>query len=215
MSEVAGTSIHQLRRAGADDDQLQPLARFAGQVLRAIWATPVPTTGGRLGPGWGPFADLLRRRRAEAVAGHRANGRLSGRLCDRLEHWLPPVDALLEGAGPAVLLHGDLHGDHLLGRRAADGTITPTGVIDLSDAIAGRPAYDLVALHLDAFGASRSLLRTVIAELPAAVVPSPRAALAWSVLHEFDPFERWEGERAAWLRDVDDPDELAEALWAV
>jgi aminoglycoside phosphotransferase (APT) family kinase protein len=214
MTEARGTSVHELRAAGIGDDQLGPVATFAGTVLDAIWRAPVPDTGGRLRPGWEPFIDLLRRRRAVAPAEHRAAGRLSARLCDRLDAWLPAVDVLVAGAGPAVLLHGDLHGDHLLAERRADGAIAPTAVIDLSDAIAGHPAYDLVALHLDAFGASPLLLRAVLDALPRHARPRPDHALAWSILHEFDPFERWTGDRLAWLGGFDDPHELAHALWA-
>lgn len=221
MSEVAGEALFAVRTAPPPGGGLDAVAFFAGRALAEIWRCPVPADGGpRLAPSWGPFVALLARRRAEAVAGHRAAGRLSPRLCARLDRWLPTADQLVETSRPPTLLHGDLHGDHVLIERAPTGGWEGRGIIDLSDAIAGDPAYDLVALHLDGFGGRRDLLGAAVAGLDAAgaghlVDVDPKRLLALSLLHEFDPFERWSGMPAAWLASVEDPDELADALWSL
>lgn len=222
VDEVAGTAIFALRNAAApvDDAALSAVAAFAGAALATIWRCPVPLGGEpRLERGWGAFVTLLHHRRAVAPGEHRAAGRLSPVLCDQLDTWLPSIEGLIDTSRPPTFLHGDLHGDHVFAVPAADGSghYEGSAIIDLSDAIAGDPAYDLVSLHLDAFGGSPTLLAPMLDALPTDVVDlgdvDPRRLLAFSLLHEFDPFERWHGDRLAWLATIDDPDELAQALW--
>ncbi|UCM90623.1 phosphotransferase family protein [Streptomyces marincola] len=196
----------------ATEDMATPgrlaLARRLGTVLRQVHEVPLSAATGPLRPESTRFADVLRERRAATVADHREWGHLPPALLDGVPGFLPEIDALL-GDRPPVFVHGDLHGTNLF---VGTGPERVSGLIDFADSYAGDPRYSLVQLHLNAFGADRSLLRAALegADWP---VPGdfPRQMLAFTFLHDFDVLENVPLD----LTGVSSLDDLAGLLWDV
>jgi aminoglycoside phosphotransferase (APT) family kinase protein len=113
------------------------------------------------------------RRRAEAVVGKLAGAQLppatTGTLRERFGRWVRPdqrpivmrwcdwADAVLAPAGPAVLVHGDLHGNNQVWDRDELRL-----VVDLETAGAAEPEYDLRTLPGPAMGPGVELLTAVM-----------------------------------------------------
>ncbi|WP_229354157.1 phosphotransferase family protein [Streptomyces sp. UNOB3_S3] len=193
--------------ARADRPTQLALARRFGAVLRRLHSVPLTGTGA-LRPDSPVFAELLEERRAATVEDHREWGYLSPRLLDRVDDFLPSVDALLDGGKP-VFVHGDLHGTNLF-VDAANTSVT--GLIDFTDVYAGDPRYSLVQLHLNAFRADRGLLAALLDGAEWQVTGAfAEDMLRFTFLHDFDVLE----EVPLDLSGVDDIGELARLLWDV
>jgi hygromycin-B 7''-O-kinase len=208
MSYLPGVPFSAVFERVSSDARLE-VARWLGRVVRDLNRLPL-RPGRVLRPDWEPFARFLREQRAEAVERHRAWGSLPAHLVDQLEGWLPPAEELLERSRPPAFVHGDLHGDHVLGIHEGDG-FRPTGIIDFSDVQIGDPYYELAALQAAAFNCDRSLLAAFreTAELPTSGSLSfARRALAYLLLHDFD-----ELNDLSWLAELATLDELADRLF--
>jgi aminoglycoside phosphotransferase (APT) family kinase protein len=190
-------------------DARTEVARWLGGVVRAL--NRLPTSDGRLlQASWEPFARFLLEQRATVVGRHREWGSLPPHLVSQLDDWLPPAEALVDRTRLPVFVHGDLHGDHVLGNIEGD-RFRATGIIDFSDVHIGDPYYELAALQRNAFQCDRKLLAAFreTASLPdAGRLGFPRRALAYLLLHDFDQLED-----LAWLAEIGTLDELAERLF--
>lgn len=179
------------------------VARWLGATLADVHAVPVPPGLAVLRPGWDGYLAWIADARAAAVDRHRAYGTLAPHLLEELGEWLPEPAALCDRSGPAALLHGDLHADHVI----VDGDGRGAAVLDFSDAIVGDPRYELGPL-LDAFGCDRALLAAYLdgAGHPR---PDPASTLATALLHGFDQLGD-AGVDTSGARNLDD---LAERLF--
>ncbi len=210
---VAGISLSQTREAVSFDNKLA-LAHEIGQMVRRLHGLPLPAAG-PLRATWDAFATQLVQSRRECAGHLRARNALPAHLIDQIEHYLPPPSALLDRAHPPCLVHADLTADHVLGRAGPDGVWHMLALIDFGDVVAGDPAYDLVALHIDLFGCDRRLLRAYLHGYDAPK-PDPdfaRKAMAMTLLHRFNAeilgavMQHEEAARCATL------EELAAWLW--
>lgn len=177
-----GESLGQAGARASFDDRLAVAERLGG-ILRALHELPLPDSG-PLASG-DAYAALIARTRRDCAANHRGWG-VPEHLASQMEAFLkagPP----LAGVAPR-LIHADVTADHVLGR-AEGGRWRMTALIDFGDAMAGDPAYDLVALHLDAFRCEARLLRAFLAAYGAG--GAERQALlgrakALTLLHQFN-----------------------------
>jgi len=199
------------RRRRLDRDALRSLAGWLGRFCRALHSVQLPPTG-YLGSSWDRFHALVAGRREEVILRRSGPPRLPTYLQAQLGDWLPPVNALLATGRPPALLHGDLHDHHVLGT-VEGGAFRPTGVIDFTDALVGDPYYEIGPLFIHTLRADPELLVAWLAETelpPAGVLGFPRRALAYTILHEFDPLRRLVGD----LRSLPTLDAVAEKLFA-
>jgi hygromycin-B 7''-O-kinase len=178
-----------------------------GRLLRRLHSLPL--AGRRLGPSWGRFLALLRRRRSQAPQDHRRWGALPPRLCRQLDGWLPDPSRLVDTTRPPCFVHGDLHNEHVFLASASDRL---AGIIDFIDVSAGDPRYDLIALHFGTFQTDKALL---LACLDAYGWPDPppdwpRGMLALTLLHDFNMFRP-----GMPLDRFETLDDLADAIWKV
>jgi len=183
-------------------------AQDAGKFLGQLHAVPV-----REPQRWDDFGAFLAGRRAAAQSDHARWASLPEGLVAEMDAWLPTTEELFDPrTAPPVLLHGDLHKDHLF-VDAAIGAIK--GVIDFSDAQLGDRRYDLVALHAGTFHFDRRLLRACL--LGYGWAPSRSFAkemLAFTLLHDFNMFDEL-GALAPRVAAVRTLDELADLLWSL
>ncbi|MEV0679000.1 aminoglycoside phosphotransferase family protein [Actinosynnema sp. NPDC050436] len=193
ITQVAGRTWESAAER-MDPDARTAAAHRIGCLVRDLAGVPVGSLSRSA------FTRVLDDRRAVTVAEHRARGRLSPVLLDRLERDLPDPASLLRE--PPVFVHGDLSGSNIF----VDGDGI-SGLIDFTDVYAGDLRYALVQLHLDAFRADRRLLAAALDGLGLRV--DPREMVAFTFLHDFDVLARVPFD----LSGVRDPDELGELLW--
>jgi hygromycin-B 7''-O-kinase len=200
LADAAGQLTH---------EALLELASWLGWVVLRLHALPV-RPGRVLRRSWEPFAAFITRQRSEATARHRRWNTLPAHLVGQLDEWLPTAEALLDRSRAPVMVHGDLHENHLLGFVDRDRFV-PTGVIDFTDVMVGDPYYELGPIQRSTFRCDRTLLAKFLlaARLPpAARMAFERRALAFALLHDFDQLRG-----LTWLGDVADLDELAVRLF--
>lgn len=185
------------------------VARWVGGAVRQLNQLPL-RPGRALQPDWEPFVRFLTEQRGRATERHRGWGSLPPHLLHQLDDWLPPIEALVDRSQPPVFVHGDLHGDHILG--VVDGKrFRPTGILDFTDVQIGDAYYELGAVQRDAFRCDRSMLA---AYREAAGLPDPgqlgfaRRALKYLLLHDFDQLAD-----LPWLAEVETLDELADRMF--
>lgn len=122
-----------------------------------------------------------------------------------IERWLPA-----EGSAQTVLVHGDIHADHLLG---AGLPWRPVALIDFGDARSADRLYELGPLVTGTLDGDPALLDEFLAgygwEIEDREVFA-RCALATALLHDFDMSSGWR-ERIASVKSLD---ELAMRLFA-
>lgn len=174
-----------------DRGALVQLARWLGQFSRTLSEIALPLDG-YLSSSWRRFQDFLADRREELIDRPSDKSRLPPHLQVELETWLPQIDELVDTSRVPVLLHGDLHDHHVFGT-VERSAFLPTGVIDFTDALTGDPYYEIGPLFVHTFRADRRLLASWIAGLdlpPAGALGFPKRALAFTILHEFDPLDR-------------------------
>ena len=187
---VPGISLSQTRHAVSFEHKLA-LAHEIGQVVRRLHALPLPDAG-PLRATWDAFAGALEQSRRECAGHLRTRNALPARLVDQIERYLPPFSVLLDRTRPLCLVHADLTADHVLGRAGPDDAWHMLTLIDFGDALAGDPAYDLVALHIDLFGCDKRLLCAYLHGYDAAhgaATPGAdfaRNAMAMTLLHQFN-----------------------------
>jgi hygromycin-B 7''-O-kinase len=174
-----------------DGDTLVELAAWLGRFCRALKATPLAREG-YLSSSWDRFNRFLATRREEVIERDSETSRYPPHLQKELGRWLPDVGELIDASRGPVLLHGDLHDHHVFGT-VKSSAFVPTGIIDFTDALTGDPYYEIGPLFVHTFRAEPRLLAAwaAAADLPAAgVLGFPKRALAYTILHEFEPLIR-------------------------
>ena len=207
-----GDSLGEVYEQVGFDDKLG-LARQLGRMARRLHQTPIDGAG-VLQPTWDAYRQLLDERRGKCVEDHRAWG-TPARWVDQMEEFLAPVEQLIDDSAPPSLLHADLTADHILGRFDG-GRWSMAGLIDFGDAMVGDPAYELIALHLDAFRCDRRLLAAFLAAYdPAGGGRAGRGMIErarhLTLLHRFDVL----AVAVARLPGADAPADLGELMAAV
>ena len=145
------------------------------------------------------------------VAEHRAAGRVPARWIDEMPNYLDRARPIvLDGAGGAVLTHGDLHSGNIY---AYPGPVL-AGVLDFNDVRLTDAHYDLVVVHLRALNADQRLLKALLDAYGwDLVTPGWRERMmALTIAHDFDEL----GDAlAAWPDLAQTPSlaALAERLW--
>lgn len=182
-----------------DSDTLVELAAWLGRFCRGLKATPLAREG-YLSSSWDRFRRFLSARREEVIEHDSEASRLPPHLQPELGRWLPHVDELIDASRAPVLLHGDLHDHHVFGT-VESSEFVPTGVIDFTDALTGDPYYEIGPLYMHTFRADPRLLAAwaAAADLPpAGVLGFRKRALAYAILHEFEPLIRLREELASY-----------------
>jgi aminoglycoside phosphotransferase (APT) family kinase protein len=179
----------------------ETMATGVGSFLRRLHDLPVPADAT-----WDAFLDLVDRRRTEAPTQIGERGHAAPHLVAELPSYLArfPTAALFDASARPVLVHGDVHADHVF---VDPGTGEVLAVIDWGDAWFGDWRYDLTAVHAGSFFADRDLLAACLDAYGA--WPDPHEQLAVMLLHEFDPFTELPQELLA----ASSLDELAVRLW--
>lgn len=186
------------------------VARQLGDALRRLHQVDLGQARDVLKPTWGRFIGMLRERRASMADDERRTSSLAPHLRAELDDFVPrdPAD-LVDTDRLPVLVHGDVHGDHVFVDPEA-GRLT--GIIDFGDAWAGDPDYELLALHAGTFGWDTSVLAGYLdsygyrRHLDAGW---PRHMMQLTLLHECSLLNGLPAANDANL------DALAERLWRV
>ena len=214
---VPSVSLSQVYDEVSLEDKLA-VAREVGYIARRLHALPLPDET-PLPPTWDAFVSVLEESRQDCAERLRENGAVPAHLIDQVDRYLLPASELVDQTRLPSLIHGDLTADHVLGRTDADGHWRMRALIDFGDALAGDPAYDLVALHADLFRCDKRLLRAYLdayGDNTSSPGPSPgfaRKAMCMTLLHRFGPIilemvmRREPAARASTL------EELAALLW--
>ena len=196
LGQLRGSDIA-AEREHLDGDALVNIARWLGRFCHDLRRIALPAEG-YLSGSWSRFHGFLSERCEELIHRPSEESRLPAHLHAELADWLPQVDDLIDASRSPALLHGDLHDHHVLGT-VKGSAFVPNGVIDFTDALAGDPYYEIGPLHLHTFRADRRLLAAWLAEArlpPAGPLGFRRRALAFTLLHEFDPIDRLRDEIA-------------------
>jgi hygromycin-B 7''-O-kinase len=209
ISRVPGRALAEC--ASLESEARHRIASDCGRWLSRLHALPL-VGAGPLQPDWRPFMKLLERRRRDAPADHGRWGDLPRHLVDQLDAWLPSPTAVVNSDVSPRLLHADLHDQHLFVDPCSSKL---EAAIDFTDALAGDPRYDLVALHMGSFRANKRLLRGCLDACgwSAAGDGWAREMLVLTLLHDFNMFD--DPRLKARLEQVATLDVLAEELWGL
>ena len=189
---LEGTAWRQMREP--PDDWRVVVASELGTAVRQIHAVECPDE-----PVW--KRDVVGALRANCTERQRRLQMLPSILVDQIDEYLAPAST------QRVLVHADLHGDHIFVR---DGHLA--GVIDWGDALCGDPYYDLPALFFGTFGGCKALLRQFLDSYGWPVGPDfARRALTMTLVHEFNPL----GNARHLIPFVATLRELADSLWGL
>lgn len=188
FSFMPGASI------GTRIEQIEPLERVQiagelGDMIRRLHSLPLEGSP-VFANTHAAYRQFLSEQRADVSERLRAWGSLPERLIAELDHYLPPLDEILDTRQPPHLIHADLTGDHLLGT-IENGRWHTSALIDFGDARTGDLLYELGALHMDLFHHDRRLLSAFLDSygMPRGLRAGlPRKALATALLHQFDLF---------------------------
>jgi hygromycin-B 7''-O-kinase len=211
LSAMPGRDLRALRAELSPAD-LDRAARFVGRSLRALHGTAVDQIG-RLARQL--YVDLIRDRMARTARDHEAWGSLPGPLVAQVRDYvwdaLPLIDPI---AAPPRLIHGDLHGGNVFLEPSDDG-YRPVGIIDFNDVYVGDAHYDLVSVHLKAFGCDKHLLRVVLDAYGWEPLAADwtRRMMALTLAHDYDMIEPVVSAFPGVLDDTGSLDEAASLLW--
>jgi hypothetical protein len=215
FEHIHGVSIGQVSQMLSKEDWTSVACQMGEYILQlhtltADHALELPES---IVPNKDTYTSFLQRQRINCLTNHEKWNDLPAHLLDQLEHFILPLESLLDYSIPPYLIHADLTLDHLLGS-LENGRWQTSVIIDWGDAMTGNLLYELVALHLDLFHSDKLLLRKC---LDVYGVPSfywhdfPRKALCLVLLHQF-PMPAWV---YAPFQEVNSLQELAEGLFAV
>jgi hypothetical protein len=200
-SEIPGVPMSTVRDelSSANVDDIVP---WLAGVVRDLHATPLSVED-RV-HGWDAFGALIAECHASTPKTLAERGTLAPHLLSQIEDWLPPLSDLLPPEDVAVMLHGHLFDEDVLGVWHA-GRFDPTGLVDLRHAQIGHPFHELGALYRGVLRGDTALLRVFVREMawPEADWPDfPKLALAFVLLSGADPLHGLSVVDEA--RDLDD-----------
>jgi hygromycin-B 7''-O-kinase len=207
ISAMRGRALRAVERTGADG--LADVARFVGSTLRALHDTPV-VDGEYVS--FAMYEDLISTRMARAHRDHETWGSLPPRFLAQVRDYVWAAEDLIDpDRERPVFLHGDLHDGNVFVERGGGG-LRPTGIVDFNDAYEGDRHYDLVAIHLKAFGFDKPLLREVLDGYGWSPLARhwPHRMMALTLVHDYDmvaPFASRIPDDAETLED------LASLVW--
>ena len=207
-SFAPGIPLAQARRELAHEDMLR-VATWLGRFVSRLQALPLrPQDRARA---WLRWQQDTTSRYLNAPAVLAGWGSLPQWVVQEVATWLPPLEVLLPSDDWAVLLHADLHDEHVLGEMV-DGHFEPHWVIDFNRAQIGHPYYELGPLIRWTFAGDRQLTSAFLA---AAKLRQPqdqpfaKLALCYVLLHDADQLGG-----LPLLGQVSSLDELANRLFA-
>jgi hygromycin-B 7''-O-kinase len=211
MSAMLGADVRSIGDA-IDSGSIQRVASFAGSTMRRLHDLPVVE---REPLAHSTYAHLIRDRMAKSEQDHLAWRSLPERLAAQIRDYVWERREFVDPDGsPRRLIHGDLHGGNVFVVETADGWY-PTGIVDFNDAMIGDPRYDLVSLHLKAFRANKSLLRTALDAYgwEATRADWPDWMMAFTLVHDYDMIEPIVSTYPGVLDDAGSLDAVANLLW--
>ncbi len=211
-SLIPGQAVSQLELS--QPDRLF-LADWVATQLRALHNIPTQSgLGPRLQPGWHEFDSFLHEQRRLATQKHREWLSLPEQLIGQLEHYLLPENASSARSIAPVVMHADLHADHILGQQQSQGW-RPNGLIDFDDARVGDLAYELPPLFLSLFARDKVLLQQFLDSYGFSIEEQQalrRRAMHMTLLHEFNVLDGILEQEPA-LMQVQTLEELERVLW--
>jgi aminoglycoside phosphotransferase len=145
ISRIPGVPLRDVRRS-LPDRQVQGMAAWMGRFVRRFHA--VPLSDEERATGHEDFRRHLGWMRATLVEAAATGALVPPHLGAAIDDWLPTVDELAGRPDDAVLLHGDVHYNHVFVVSSGDGW-RPVGVIDLNRSGVGPPASELAAAWMD------------------------------------------------------------------
>ena len=200
MTRIEGRSLSAARdELSARDRRIA--AGVLGEWVARLHSVPVPA---QVLAAHGSYSDFLSARRnglAERLASWRSlPASLPRRVPAFVDRWMPADEHVRAGT---LLVHSDLHGDHVLG---AGDPWRAASIIDFGDAGSADPLYELGPLVTGALDGDRVLLAEFLRGYGWEIEDREtfaRRALATALLHDFDVFSAWR-ERIASVRSLDE-----------
>jgi aminoglycoside phosphotransferase (APT) family kinase protein len=201
MTRMPGVALRQIRYELGSSDR-DAVARWLGDFVRRLQAVPLSHEDRTRG--WDRFEEVARWRYDQIDRFAMGRG-FSAELVQRLGGWLPSVDELMGKPDDAVICHGALGANSLMGR-PAEPSFVPTGVVDLSQSFVGHPLADLGAIWWGILerdpDALEQFLRT--SGLERQGPGFARHALAWTLMTPFSKTPDLDD-----VAGMADPDDLA------
>lgn len=211
MTAMHGRSLRDLD-GDADPQDLLRLATWLGRTLKDLHHVPTHD-GERIS--LEIYADMIQVREQRSHRDHEQWGSLPPHLVEHVRDYVWEARKLIDPERETpVFLHGDLHAGNVF-VDGEPGAIEPTGIVDFNDAYEGDPHYDLVAIHANAFGADKRLLRALLDGYGWGELGKqwPRRMMALTLAHDFDMIQPVADRYPEALAAVGSLDELATALW--
>lgn len=192
------------------------LADWVAKQLHALHAVrPRAALGPRLQPGWQEFERFLEEQRCAAVRNHREWASLPEHLIEQLEHYLLPEHGSYARPIEPIVMHADLHADHVLGSQQPQGWWRPNGLIDFDDARVGELAYELPPIYLSLFARDKVLLQQFFDSYGLSFEEQKalrQRAMHMTLLHEFNVLDGILAQEPA-LMQVPTLQDLERVLW--
>jgi hygromycin-B 7''-O-kinase len=211
MTAMHGRSLREANGQAPRAD-LERIATWLGETLHKLHHVPTHD-GERIS--LEIYADMIQIRQQRCHRDHEQWGSLPAHLVPGVRDYVWEARKLIDPEREKpVFLHGDLHAGNVF-VDGEPGALEPTGIVDFADAYEGDPHYDLVAVHVKAFDADKTLLRTFLdgcgwAELGKSW---PRRMMAFTLAHDYDMIQPVADRHPEALAAVGSLDELATLLW--
>jgi hygromycin-B 7''-O-kinase len=189
------------------------IAHRLGELVCRLHQLPLTNTSLLL-PTWDAFTNTLEAQRVTCAQRQLAWHTLPTHLINQIEGYLPPLAELIDRTQPPTFMHGDITGDHVF-CRIMEGHWEIKGLIDYGDALVGDPAFELIALHLDAFRCDKRLLAAYLNSYGVSHSEwhgMVKHIMSLTLLHQFDVLSivRKHHPQITQFNTVED---LAECLW--
>ena len=207
MSAMPGRDVRSLGDE-VDRGTTERVAAFVGRSMRRLHDVRVTETEPLA---QSTYVDLIHDRMAKSEHDHATWRSLPDRLATQVRDYVWERRELIDPErSPRKLIHGDLHGGNVF----VEGS-EAVGIVDFNDAMIGDPHYDLVSLHLKAFRADKSLLRTALDAYGWGTHGSDWAdrMMAFTLVHDYDMIEPVVSAYPEALDDAGSLDDVAALLW--
>lgn len=211
MTAMRGRAMRELNGALTAKER-ERAADFVGKTLRRLHETPV-REGEYLSLEL--YVDLIQTRTQRCHRDHETWGSLPPHLAEQVRDYVWDSRSLIDPErGPHDLIHGDLHDGNVF-LEGEPGAVKPAGIVDFNDVYVGDPHYDLVAVHVKAFGCDKALLTRVLDAY--GWTDHERAwekrMMALTLAHDFDMIRPIDHLFPGRLDEVPTLDALATLLW--